>query len=251
MMSKMAVFVVIPTLNEADNIPELLRRLAGLRICDLNVIVVDDNSCDSTAEIAIDVAASFGCSLRVLNRPDRMGIGSAYKAGFNLALKCGADIVVQMDADLSHRPEYIPEMIVALNHHDIVIGSRYVDGAGCGKEWSLFRRLLSVTGNFLLRICLVMDIRDITSGFKCFRSTALSKVDLDHIDCKGFGFQAELAYACSKLGLSWLELPIFFDDRLKGKSKLTAMTIFEALRLAMVTALRRIFRFRSSFLLLS
>ena len=97
----------------------------------------------------------------------------------------------------------------------------------------------------------MMDIRDITSGFKCFRSTALSKVDLDHIDCKGFGFQAELAYACSKLGLSWLELPIFFDDRLKGKSKLTAMTIFEALRLAMVTALRRIFRFRSSFLLLS
>ena len=250
-MSKMAVFVVIPTLNEADNIPELLRRLDGLRICDLNVIVVDDNSCDGTAKIAIDVAESYGCSLRVLNRPNRMGMGSAYREGFNLALKCGADIVVQMDADLSHRPEYIPEMIVALNSHDIVIGSRYADGGSCGMEWSLFRRLLSTTGNFLFRICLAMDIRDITSGFKCFRSIALSKIDLDHIGCKGFGFQAELAYACSERGLSWLELPIFFDDRLKGRSKLTAMTIFEALGLAIMTVFRRILRFRATFLLLS
>ena len=247
-MSKAVVFIVIPTFNEAANIPELFRRLVGLQICDLNVIVVDDNSCDCTSKIARDMAESYGCSLRVLNRPDRMGIGSAYREGFNLALVCGADIVVQMDADLSHRPEYIPEMIVALKNHDIVIGSRYVDGGSWGKEWSFFRSPLSMMGNFLLRICLEIDIRDITSGFKCFRSVALSKIDLDDIDCKGFGFQAELAYACSKRGLSWLEVPIIFDDRLKGKSKLTAAIVFEALGWTIMILFRRIISRGATFL---
>ena len=247
-MSKVTVFVVIPTFNEVDNVPELFRRLVDLQICDLNVIVVDDNSCDCTAKIAADVAESYGCSLRILNRLDRMGIGSAYREGFNLALKCGADIIVQMDADLSHRPEYIPEMITALNNHDIVVGSRYVDGGSCGKEWSFFRKSLSTIGNFLLRICLAIDIKDITSGFKCFRSVALSNLDLDAIGCKGFGFQAELAYACSKRGLSCLEVPIIFDDRFKGRSKLTAMMIFEALQLAITILFSRIVRRGTGFL---
>ncbi len=223
------VAVVVPTYNEAENLPELFARLSSLGIPGLRLIIVDDGSPDGTAEVASSLETGFDGSVEVVQRGSKQGLGTAYVAGFGRALALGACCVVQMDADLSHSPEYIPDMLDALGGADVVVGSRYAKGGGVDESWGLSRRLLSSLGNLGIRLVGGISVRDATSGFKAFRASALSRLDMSEFRCSGFGFQAEVAHSCQREGLRVLEQPILFVDRTKGRSKMSAFIVFEAI----------------------
>ena len=223
------VAVVVPTYNEAENLPELFARLSALAIPHLRLIIVDDGSPDGTAATAADLEGDFAGSVDVIQRGSKQGLGTAYVAGFRHALASGAGSVVQMDADLSHSPEYVPQMLSALAHADVVVGSRYAKGGGSDESWGLSRRMLSSLGNLGIRLVGGIGVRDATSGFKAFRADALSRLDMGEFRCAGFGFQAEVAHSCERLGLRVVEHPIIFVDRTKGASKMSAHIVFEAI----------------------
>lgn len=228
-MDSPTVAVVVPTYNEAENLPILAGRLFGLGIPELTLIVVDDGSPDGTGEVARHLAARYGGRVELLQRHRKLGLGPAYAAGFAHALEAGADRVVQMDADLSHPPEYIPELLAALGEADVVIGSRYVSGGGVDEHWSLMRRLVSSGGNCGIRAVTGVKIRDATSGFKAFRRTVLRSIDFSRMRCAGFGFQAEVNHVCERMGWVVAEHPIVFIDRTKGKSKMSVGIMLEAM----------------------
>ena len=223
------VAVVVPTYNEAENLPELTRRLSALKIPNLRLVIVDDNSPDGTAEVAKTLEAEFNGTIDVISRESKQGLGTAYIAGFTHALAQGADIVVQMDADLSHLPEYIPGFLEELNNADVVVGSRYTEGGGVDETWGLKRRMLSYLANRGIRAVVGLKVRDVTSGFKGFRSEALRRVNLSDFRCTGFAFQAEMAHACQRTGCRIVERPIIFVDRTQGASKMSTYIIVEAL----------------------
>ncbi len=223
------VAVVVPTYNEAENLPELFARLSSLGIPGLRLIIVDDGSPDGTAELASGLESGFAGSVEVVQRGSKRGLGTAYVEGFGRALSLRADRVVQMDADLSHSPEYLPTMLDALSDADVVVGSRYAKGGGVDDSWGLSRRLLSSLGNLGIRLVGGISVRDATSGFKAFRASALSRLDMSEFRCSGFGFQAEVAHSCQRLGLRVVEQPILFVDRTKGRSKMSAFIVFEAI----------------------
>ena len=166
--------------------------------------------------------------MELIQRNKKLGLGSAYVAGFKSALS-NSDYVVQMDADLSHCPEDLPRLLDSLKDADVVVGSRYVPGGSVDKSWSIFRRLLSYCGNLGIRAVSGVDVMDATSGFKAFRTSALQKIDLDQFQCRGFAFQSEMAHACQRKGLRVVESPIMFNDRTKGKSKMSFHIVFEAI----------------------
>ena len=226
--SSPSVAVVVPTYNEAENLPVLVRRLFALNIPNPRLIVVDDGSPDGTGEVATKLAQQFGGRLEVIQRGRKLGLGTAYVAGFSRALSEGADYVLQMDADLSHTPEYIPELLKELKDADVVVGSRYVPGGGVDETWGLRRRLLSSVGNLGIRVIAGLRVRDATSGFKAFRGSVLSSLDLTRFRCKGFAFQAELAHACQRRGYEVVEHPIVFASRAKGRSKMSLAIVVEA-----------------------
>ena len=223
----MRPMVVVPTYNEADNIAAFTQALFDLKVPDLNVLVVDDESPDGTGRIADELAAQND-RLHVLHRTGLRGLGRAYVDGFQWALDHGFDRIVQMDADFSHSPDYIPTMLEKANEFDVVVGSRYVPGGGHDEHWEAGRVFLSAWANFYARAILRMQVHDATAGFKCWTRHALEVVQLDRVKSNGYVFQVEMAYLCQRLKLRVLEIPIYFEDRRIGQSKMSIPVKLEA-----------------------
>ena len=234
------VAIVVPTYNEADNLPELSRRLFALGIGDLCLYVVDDGSPDGTAEVARALSECYDGRVEIISRPGKQGLGTAYIAGFGRALDDGSDFVVQMDADLSHPPEQVPAMLERSDQADVVVGSRYTDCGRVDPSWSMKRRLLSAFGNHTIRIVTGLSVRDVTSGFKLFKADVLRSLDASALRCKGFGFQAEVAYQCQAKGYIVVEHPITFIDRIRGQSKMSMHIVVEAVWRLSLLRLRKI-----------
>jgi dolichol-phosphate mannosyltransferase len=224
----MRATVCLPTYDERANLERMLRALqAVLREGD-RVLVIDDNSPDGTGEIADSLAIELPF-VSVLHRPHKEGLGPAYLAGFRQALAEGAELVVEMDCDFSHDPADVPRLIAAAEEGaDIAIGSRYVAGGGVG-NWGLVRRIISKGGSLYAALFLQMGVKDPTAGFKCMRRSVLEALDLDGITSKGYAFQIELTYRAKRAGFSVVELPITFDDRTTGTSKMSRRIVFEAI----------------------
>ncbi len=220
-------WVILPTYNEAEN----LERIVGAVLEQLppsgKVLVVDDSSPDGTGEIANRLARSNE-SVRVLHRARKEGLGPAYLAGFHVALDAGAQRIIEMDADFSHDPAYLPRLIEATENADLVIGSRYVPGGGV-TEWGPMRRFISRGGSAYARMALGLPIRDLTGGFKCFRREVLEAINLDTIEARGYAFQVETTYRAIKAGFRVVEIPIVFSDRRDGTSKMTSAIVAEAI----------------------
>ena len=238
LLSHSRVVVVVPTYNEAENLPELARRLFALNLPDFKLIVVDDGSPDGTGTVAKKLTREFNGRVELVQRGTKMGLGPAYVEGFTRALEDGADYVVQMDADLSHAPESIPAFLEKLSSADVVVGSRYAPGGGVDEAWSISRRLLSAGGNLGIRSLAGLKVKDATAGFKAFRGSVLESMDLKQFRCKGFGFQAEVAHACQCKGYDIVEHPIIFESRFKGRSKMSVSIVAEAIWRLMFLRLR-------------
>jgi dolichol-phosphate mannosyltransferase len=237
----MKTIVVIPTYNEANNIPLLAAELWALDQPELSILVVDDNSPDGTAEVVEELKRASPGRIDVLRRPGKMGLGTAYKAGFRQALALGAEAIVQMDADFSHSPEYIPKMLRLLREYDVVVGSRYVEGGQLDERWSFGRYLLSWWANAIYtRLILGTRQRDTTAGYKTWRRETLLGIGLDRIRSNGYDFQVEMTYVAEKLGYRIVEIPIYFEDRRIGQSKMTIpVKIESALRVWDILARHR------------
>lgn len=230
----MKTVIVLPTYNESENIKAITNELLLLPIKDtvLQVLIVDDNSPDGTGDIADKLARNQPERVFVLHRYDDRGLGRAYLAGFQQALKMGADIIIQMDADFSHAPHYVPTFINILQQEkkvDVVVGSRYVAGGQLDEHWSWWRRFLSWWANAIYtRIILGLQVKDGTAGFKAWRRQTLESIGLDRISSNGYVFQVEMAYVTERLGFNAVEVPIYFEDRHIGKSKMSIPVKIEA-----------------------
>jgi dolichol-phosphate mannosyltransferase len=219
--------VVVPTYEEAANIPELLPRLRAAAP-QVDILVVDDNSPDGTAKLAQELNEELG-QIEVLVRGKKAGLGTAYRAGFAIGIERGYDVLVQMDADLSHDPSAVPSLLAALGDDvGMVIGSRYVPG-GRIPHWPWHRRFLSRYGNLYTRLALGMKARDLTSGFRAWKATTLQGIDYQTTHATGYLFQMEMAYRVAQLGEQIAEVPITFTDRVRGMSKMSGAVVFEEL----------------------
>jgi dolichol-phosphate mannosyltransferase len=227
-MTGAGVVVVIPTYNERDNLPRMAERLAALPVAGLHLLVVDDGSPDGTGRLADELAAASPDRVSVLHRPGKLGLGTAYLAGFAEALRRGPRAVVQMDADFSHDPQEIPGFVEALEVADAVFGSRYVRGGRLDERWSRARVALSRFGNWYARAILRLPMRDVTGGYRAWRADSLRRMPLDRIRSNGYVFQVEMAYAAHRLGLRIVERPITFLDRRFGRSKMSFRIQVEA-----------------------
>jgi dolichol-phosphate mannosyltransferase len=225
----MKTMVVMPTYNEADNLVQMVAELMTLELDSLEILIIDDNSPDGTGQIAEELTAQYTNKLHVIHRQGKMGLGTAYITGFRHALEDGADYIIQMDADFSHSPSYLPLFLDKIGECDMVIGSRYIPGGGVDKRWSPWRRFLSWGGNVYARLITGLRVHDTTGGFRCFRRQALLDLDLARIRSEGYAFQIEMAYACQKKGLRLCEMPIYFEDRSMGQSKMSSWIILEAM----------------------
>jgi dolichol-phosphate mannosyltransferase len=218
----MKTIVVIPTYNEVSNVGPIASELWALGIPDLSILIVDDNSPDGTADVAEDLARANPGLMHVLRRPGKAGLGTAYKDGFRKALSMGAEVVIQMDADFSHSPTYIPLMLSLLADNDVVVGSRYVEGGSLDDGWSFGRFLLSWWANSIYtRMILGTRQRDTTAGFKAWRRATLLGLGLDRIRSNGYDFQVEMTCVTERLGYRIAEIPIHFEDRRIGQSKMS------------------------------
>lgn len=221
--------IVLPTYNEAENLPLMVDELLALPVENLNILVVDDNSPDGTGKIADELSAKHEGKVSVLHRTLKEGLGAAYVAGFKVALGMDADYIIQMDCDFSHQPRYIPHMVEKAEQYDLVIGSRYIKGGGVDESWSFMRKALSWFANRIyVRTLLSVPINDATGGFRLFRRQTLIGIDLDRIRSNGYVFQVEMAYIACRLGFKVTEVPIYFPDRLRGHSKMVANIAVEA-----------------------
>jgi dolichol-phosphate mannosyltransferase len=225
----MNVLVVLPTYNEIENIERVLRRIRDA-LDEATVLVVDDGSPDGTADVAETIGKELG-NIEVLRRHEKAGLGSAYRAGFRWGLEHGFDACVEMDADLQHEPEALPELVAPLaKGHEVVIGSRYVPG-GSIPDWTWHRRLLSRGGNLYASALLGLGVSDSTAGFRVYTASILERIDLDRIKAEGYGFQIEMTYHAKQSGASLVEVPIRFVDRENGESKMSVFIVVEALGL--------------------
>ena len=225
----MKLFVIVPTYNEKENISDLVGDILGLEIKDTEtgIIIVDDNSPDGTGEIADSLAAADP-AVCVIHREGKLGLGTAYIAGMRLALEKKGDCIMTMDADFSHNPSYIPDIIKAMGSSDIVIGSRYVSGGGT-RHWGLKRIILSKTANLIAKLMLKFEANDCTAGFRCYRRAVLEAVNLDNIFSNGYSFLVEMLYRCRSKNFRVGEVPIIFVDRTRGKSKISRKEIYKAM----------------------
>jgi dolichol-phosphate mannosyltransferase len=223
------IIAVIPTYNEADNLPLLVPRVLA-QDPRLEVLVVDDDSPDGTGKIADDLALTTG-RVHVLHRSQKQGLGPAYRAGLRRALELGADAVIQMDADFSHPPDALPTLLHEIENHDVVLGSRYLNGITV-VNWPIERILISYFGNWYARKVTGLRISDTTGGFRCIRRELLERVGFERIRANGYAFQIELNYRFQKQGARIKEVPFFFLDRTRGTSKLTFRIGLEALWIA-------------------
>lgn len=229
--SSPVVTVVLPTYNEIHNLPAIVETLFDLPLPGIRILVVDDNSSDGTGQAADDLSDKFGPDrMAVIHRPGKQGLGRAYVDGMTRALEAGAEFVVQMDSDLSHAPEYVPQMLGTLlsTHADAVIGSRYVSGASLAREWGWYRRLLSRWASWYVRTLLRIRVRDVTAGFKLWRRPALEAINLANVRSNGYSFQVEMNYRAVRLGLKVVEIPIHFSDRSEGVSKMNLRVQLES-----------------------
>jgi dolichol-phosphate mannosyltransferase len=224
----MKTLVVLPTFNEAETIEEVLRRTRAA-LPETWVLVVDDSSPDGTAELAEKVGLELG-QVDVLRRGAPKGLGDAYRAGFSWGLDQGAEVLFEMDSDLSHDPAALPSLLGALGNSDLVIGSRYIPG-GSIPQWALHRRLLSRGGNMYSALMLGVPVKDMTSGFRAYRAELLRRMDLDTVRADGYGFQIEMTYRAAQRGARVSEVPIRFIDRELGQSKMSSGIVVEALAL--------------------
>jgi len=224
----MKITFVIPTYNEAENLPRLVSALFSLPVPDFHLLIVDDNSPDGTGQLADELASRSEGRLSVLHRSGKLGLGTAYIQGFQRALEEGADAVGQMDADFSHPIEKITALVNALETCDWVIGSRYVPGGQLDERWPLWRKFLSWFGNFYARTILNLKVQDVTGGFKLWRAETLRAMPLERIRSNGYVFQVEMNYVASLLGFRFKEIPIYFADRRWGKSKMNFRIQIEA-----------------------
>jgi dolichol-phosphate mannosyltransferase len=220
------IIIVIPTYNEAENLPKLVSALFSLPL-DLRVLVVDDNSPDGTGKIADDLAAQDN-RMQVLHRPGKLGLRSAYLNAFQQVMLEDVDAIVQMDADFSHDPAVLPEMAARLESCDVVIGSRYVEGGAVDERWPLWRKELSAFGNLYARSILGFPLRDVTTGYRMWRRETLQSMPLERIRSNGYVFLVEMAYLAYCLEYQIEEVPIYFADRRWGKSKMSFRIQFEA-----------------------
>ena len=221
-----SAWVILPTYNEADNIAAMVEAVK-LKLTDGDrILIVDDNSPDGTGRIA-DELAGHDETVAVLHRALKEGLGPAYLAGFTRALDGGAELIIQMDADFSHDPAYLPRLIAGSELADLVIGSRYVPGGGI-TEWGQVRRLLSRGGSIYSRVILGTEVRDMTGGFKCFRREVLETIPFDQVAASGYSFQVEMTYRVIKAGFDVMEVPITFRERQAGVSKMSTSIVAEA-----------------------
>lgn len=231
------VSVVVPTYNEKENLPTLLNAInkvfADEKIAG-EVLIIDDNSPDGTGQLADQLKEKYDF-LKVIHRPSKLGLGSAYRDGFRAA---ESRLLLTMDADLSHDPAYIPRFIEKAEHADVVVGSRYVDGGGI-IGWGLYRRLVSKLANFLARIAIGAGVSDMTSGYRAYRKEVFEKVTTEGIKSSGYAFQLEIIYEIKKKGFKVDEVPIIFTDRRAGKSKLGMRDIISFLVLTIKLGLRQ------------
>jgi dolichol-phosphate mannosyltransferase len=228
--------VVLPTYNEAENIEEVVRRLRTA-VPAAGILVVDDSSPDGTAKLVEALAEDIG-DVQVRRRPAKAGLGSAYRYGFTAAMEDGAEVLVEMDSDLSHDPADLPALLAAVEHGaDLAIGSRYVPG-GSIPNWAWHRKMLSRWGNRYAAGMLGLAVNDATAGFRAYRATALQRIDLSRIRADGYGFQIEMTYRLVQRGGRVVEVPIAFVDRRRGSSKMSSRIVFEALALVTWWAVR-------------
>ncbi len=224
----MRVIVVVPTYNEAANLPPMAAALLALPVAGLRLLIVDDGSPDGTGQLADDLAARSAGRIAVLHRRGSRGLGRAYRDGFRWALENGADAIVQMDADFSHPPSDVTRLLERLAESDVAVGSRYTAGGSVADDWGAGRRTLSRSANAYARAILGLRTRDATAGFKAWRRTALEAVDLDRIRSRGYLSQVEMAYVSERLGLRISEVPIRFEERRTGRSKMSLKVKLEA-----------------------
>jgi len=229
------ITVIIPTYNEAENLPKLVSALftlpkdtpCGLPL-DIHLLVVDDNSPDGTGEIGDRLKAQHPGKIKVLHRAGKKGLRSAYLSGFRTALEEGAEAVAQMDADFSHDPKKLVEMAELIESCDVVLGSRYIPGGSVDEQWPVWRKGLSAFGNYYARTILDFPIRDVTTGYRLWRRETLEGMPLERIQSNGYVFLAEMAYQAYCLEYKFGEVPIYFADRRWGKSKMSLRIMLEA-----------------------
>jgi dolichol-phosphate mannosyltransferase len=218
--------VCLPTYDERDNLEPIVAAILAATP-EVDVLVIDDNSPDGTGQLA-DAYAAREPRVHVLHRPGKQGLGKAYLAGFAWALARGYRLVLEMDADFSHDPAYLPGMLAAAAEADLVLGSRNVKGGGT-VNWGVGRKLLSRGGSLYARTILGLPVRDLTGGFKCFRREVLEAIDLGSVECSGYAFQIELTYRALRKGFRVKEIPIVFEDRRVGQSKMSRRIVLEAI----------------------
>lgn len=237
----MKAIVVVPTYNERDNVV----RLAGAILAQhslLNILFVDDNSPDGTGRLIDDLVAAND-RISVIHRPGKLGLGSAYREGFRVALDMGADYIIEMDADFSHDPVVLPVFLETVVTCDLVIGSRYLNGVSV-VNWPIRRLILSYFASVYTRFVTGLRIMDCTSGFKCFRRETIESIDMENVKSDGYSFQIEMNYRCKEKGLHIVEVPIIFIDRHVGSSKMSRKIVREAIvmvwKLKLGTLLKKI-----------
>lgn len=223
----MKITVVIPTYNEAENLPKLVSALFSLPL-DLHILVVDDNSPDGTGNLAEELARTHPDRIAVLHRPGKMGLRSAYLNGFQKILDSDSQAIVQMDADFSHDPLVLTEMAKLLETKDVVLGSRYVSGGSVDKKWHVWRKWLSAFGNFYARTILGLPLHDVTTGYRMWKAEALKQLPFERIQSSGYIFLVEMIYLTHCLEFKIGEVPIYFADRRFGRSKMSFKIQVEA-----------------------
>ena len=217
------ITIVIPTYNEAQNIQRLLDSISKI-ITEYNIVIVDDNSPDGTGKIVENIMKNDN-KIYLIKRAKKLGLGSAYIKGFKYAFNLDAKYILSMDSDFSHDPKYIPEFIKKIQNADVVVGSRYITGGGV--SWALHRKILSKGANLLARTLLRLKVHDVTGAYRLYKTSVLKSINLDKIKSDGFSFLEEILFYCKKKKAKMVETPIFFNDRRKGKSKLSKKEIIK------------------------
>jgi dolichol-phosphate mannosyltransferase len=236
--STASILVTLATYNERENLPELVRAIQDVRT-DLDVLIIDDNSPDGTGVLADQMAASDP-RIHVLRRPGKLGLGTATTEAMRYAIDHNYEYVLNMDADFSHHPRYIPDLLAGMLHYDVMIGSRYVPGGGV-PGWPLKRRLMSKAVNTYARLMLGITARDTSGAFRCHRVECLKRIDFDRVISRGYSFQEEMLYLCKRAGCHIGETPIIFEDRRHGSSKINRAEAFAAIGIILRLGLSRLF----------